>query len=490
MLLQGGTVLVHDDNDHVRAIKADILVEGNIISKIEAGIKPPSDAQIIDCTDKILTPGFVDTHHHVWQTLLKGRHGDDMLLDYFPKGNFTSSIHTDADFFWGQLGGCLAMLDAGTTTVVDHAHFNYTTESTDVSSGIRSVFCYCPTSRVESWKPFKLGNQDLLSDWVMSTLSDLASQAPFGNGRITLGLAFDGFWYPKEVVVDLFTKVKEIGIKLITTHYGRSAVQALQSPIELLDQYGILDSTYLFSHTTNATPKDAALLLSSNSHCATTPSTELQMLGGSTAAFHPTLNLTSQCGVGVDCHSNNSVSIVSELRLLLQHSRGVYNQTFIDKEKVPRKLNHTVEEAFNLGTIGGARAAGLGDKVGSLKVGKLADILVWDASSPAMVCAAQHDPVQAVILQSSPKDIEMVIVDGVTRKEGGKLKPVELGAGRKIWGGDGAEGGSLEWKNVSKELVKRRERVQEEIEKLDMEEAGKGIIKEFYINDTVIVDRV
>lgn len=86
MLFQGGTVLVHDENDHVHAIKADILVEGNTIAKIEAGIKGPSGAQVIDCTDKILTPGFVDTHHHVWQTLLKGRHGDDLLLDYFPKG--------------------------------------------------------------------------------------------------------------------------------------------------------------------------------------------------------------------------------------------------------------------------------------------------------------------------------------------------------------------------------------------------------------------
>lgn len=214
------------------------------------------------------------------------------------------------------------------------------------------------------------------------------------------------------------------------------------------------------------------------------------MIGGSTAAFHPTFNITSQCGVGVDCHSNQSVSIVSELRLLLQHSRGVYNQTFVDKGKVPRKVNHTVEEAFNLGTIGGARAAGLSDKVGSLKVGKLADILVWDASSPAMVCAAQHDPVQAVILQSSPKDIEMVIVDGVVRKEGGKLKPVDLKFGREIWGGDGVEGESLEWKDVSKELVKRRERVQGEIEKVNMEEALKGVIKGFYIDERVIVDTV
>ncbi|KUJ08673.1 Metallo-dependent hydrolase [Mollisia scopiformis] len=494
MLLKGGTVLVHDEQDHVHALKTDLLIEGNTISKTEDDILASSSTQIIDCTDKILTPGFIDTHHHVWQTLLKGRHGDDTLLDYFPKGNFTSSVHDSEDFFWGQLGGCLAMLDAGTTTVVDHAHLNYAPESSkaaiaaDISSGIRSVFCYCPTPRTESWSPFKFSGHDMLPDWVMTTMKELASKAPFGDGRITLGLAFDALWMPKEVVVNLFTKAKDMGIKLITTHYVRSAIQAPHSPIEVLDSYGILDSAYLFSHTTNATPKDAALLLSSNSHASTTPSTELQMLGGSTAAFHPTLNMTSQCGVGVDCHSNNSVSIVSEIRLLLQHVRAVYNQKFVDKGVVAKKVNHTVEEAFNLGTIGGARAAGLSDKVGSLKVGKFADILVWDATSPAMVCAAQHDPVQAVVLQSSPKDIEMVIVDGVIRKEGGRLRDVDLRPGREMWGGDGAKGDVVSWNDVSKELVKRRESVQSVIEGLDMEEARKGIIQGWYINEEVIVD--
>ncbi|KAE8451450.1 hypothetical protein EG329_004079 [Mollisiaceae sp. DMI_Dod_QoI] len=500
MLLQGGTVLVHDEDDHVHAIKADILIEGNTIAKIEAGIKPPSGTRVIDCKDKILTPGFVDTHHHVWQTLLKGRHGNDLLLDYFPKGNFTSSVHTTEDFFWGQLGGCLAMLDAGTTTVVDHAHLNYSPESSkaaiaaDISSGIRSVFCYCPTPRMESWKPFKFSSQDMLPDWVMSTMSELASKAPFGDGRITLGLAFDGFWYPKEVVVDLFTKARDMGIKLITTHYVRNALQSPNSPIELLHNYGILNSTfnYLFSHTSNCTPRDASLILSSSSHASTTPSTELQMSCGTPSAFHPTLSahLQSQCSIGIDCPSNQSVSIPSELRLLLQHARGMHNQKFVDQGKVPRTVNWSVEEAFNLGTIMGARAAGLGEMVGSLRVGWRADVLVWEACSPAMVCAAQEDPVQAVVLHGSVRDIEMVVVDGVVRKERGRLREVDLRRGREVWGGDGVEGGRVEWKDVARELVMRRERVEGEIEGLDMEEARRGVIEGFYIDEKVIVDSV
>lgn len=162
ILLQGGTVLTHGGNDHVLPIKADLLIEGNIITKIEEGIQSPPHAEVIDCTDKILSPGFIDTHHHLWQTLLKGRHGNELLLDYIPTGNFTSSLHSPADMYWGQLGGCLECLDVGTTTVVDHAHLNYSAEHTNagiaatVSSGIRSVFCYCPTPTLESWKPFAI----------------------------------------------------------------------------------------------------------------------------------------------------------------------------------------------------------------------------------------------------------------------------------------------------------------------------------------------
>lgn len=92
MLLQGGTILTHSKDDHVHAIQADLLIEGNIITKIGKDIQAPAETDMIDCTDKIVSPGFIDTHHHLWQTLLKGRHANDLLLDYFPSGKlFTPS---------------------------------------------------------------------------------------------------------------------------------------------------------------------------------------------------------------------------------------------------------------------------------------------------------------------------------------------------------------------------------------------------------------
>jgi hypothetical protein len=65
----------------------------------------------------------------------------------------------------------------------------------------------------------------MLADWVINTLETLAAKSPFGNGRIDLGFAFDGFFLPKEMVVPLLDKVKALGIKVITVHSGRNAIQ-------------------------------------------------------------------------------------------------------------------------------------------------------------------------------------------------------------------------------------------------------------------------
>jgi hypothetical protein len=67
-------------------------------------------------------------------------------------------------------------------------------------------------------------SMNMLPEWVMSTLVDLASKAPFGNRRVQLGIAFDGWFLPQEMVVDFVKKVRSLSVKLITTHSGQGAV--------------------------------------------------------------------------------------------------------------------------------------------------------------------------------------------------------------------------------------------------------------------------
>ncbi|KAL8655970.1 MAG: hypothetical protein Q9210_000567, partial [Variospora velana] len=232
LLLRNGTLITHTkstdgDGDYGIKILRDhsMLVEGDQIVKIAPSIDPPSaETNIIECKDKIITPGFVDTHHHVWQTQLKGRHADQMLLDYMYTGNIQSSNYTAEDIFWGQLGGCMEALDAGTTTVVDHAHCTQTPAHANaalhatLSSGIRSFFCYTPIFRVSKFNPFEI-NPELLPEWCMKQLEELCKSQPIGDNRVKIGFGFDFLFLPKDVLVPMFEKVKSWGIKLFTTHY-------------------------------------------------------------------------------------------------------------------------------------------------------------------------------------------------------------------------------------------------------------------------------
>lgn len=94
LLLKGGTVIVHDAQDKAKGIKADLLVRGNKIAEISPNIKAPSEAEVVDCQDKIIAPGFIDTHRHMWNTALRGRHGDNLLQDYIVQGGIETSPRT------------------------------------------------------------------------------------------------------------------------------------------------------------------------------------------------------------------------------------------------------------------------------------------------------------------------------------------------------------------------------------------------------------
>jgi len=267
----------------------------------------------------------------------------------------------------------------------------------------------------------------------------------------------------------------------------------------------------LFSHACQAHQVDASLLLEHGASISSTPDTELQLALGLPICFDPLFYPRSS--LGSDCHSINSSDILSAMRLSLQTSRGAYNQRYLSHmeliavtnktdpkalpnlhwkatPKNPKKPYATAEEAFNLGTILGARAIGLETDIGSLEIGKKADIVIFDATTPSMVCAADNDPVAAIVQHASVRDIETVIVDGEIRKQDGKLAPVTIDNTNAAELGTGTGSAVIGWADVARELNASRERLKERWAKIDFKDVTAELIKAFHIDEANIVDAI
>lgn len=196
--------------------------------------------------------------------------------------------------------------------------------------------------------------------------------------------------------------------------------------------------------------------------------------------FHP--QLRNSTSFGIDCHSALSSDIVGQMRFSLQHTRAVLNRPIAENLQHPKQLGVTTEEVFNIGTIQAARALGMENQIGQLAEGMLADITIFNTRSPSMVCASDQDPVAAIVLHSSIRDIEMVIIDGNIRKARNVLEPTQVTEALI-----GLQGKTIEWKDVAAQLLRSRKAIQQRIEKLDQAAGSRETYKIFHIDESDII---
>lgn len=211
-----------------------------------------------------------------------------------------------------------------------------------------------------------------------------------------------------------------------------------------------------------------------------TPATESQMAHGDIVGFRSDVIGS----LGADCHSSNPASILHAMRTGLSVARALRNHEILAEDKFPAKVEPTTQQAFNLATIKGARAIRMEEHVGSLKVGKQADLLIIGTESPGMTCAVDHDPLAAVVQHASNSDIETVMVAGEFLKEDGKLVDVEVDeAGLGKWEGSqrvkevAGMDGKLPWKTVAKELRRSRGEIQARIDECDVDAARAKVLE-------------
>lgn len=157
-LLRNGTVISFNDNTASLEVlhNASVLIDNDKISAIGTNISPPANTDIVDVTDKILTPGFVNTHCHMWQTAYRTLAPDCTLADYFTWVSHNSASiksFSAEDVYVSCLEGYLEGLNAGVTSYVEHAHNNWERKTVErgydaaVDGGARVWWCCAAEDR-------------------------------------------------------------------------------------------------------------------------------------------------------------------------------------------------------------------------------------------------------------------------------------------------------------------------------------------------------
>lgn len=429
--IKNGTVVSVDESVGVQH-NCNILVRDGVIAAIGSDILSPEGMKEIDATDHIVSPGFVDTHRHAWQTQLKNITSDALLPEYFLYiRNVYGSCYTPHDAYLGNLLGGLESIDAGITSFVDHCHLiNSPSHSDKLVEGlrdarVRAVFCY-GLYRNQKWTGVAPDTiqDETTPDWRLEDAKRVKEKYFSNQGRSSL-LRF-GF-APAEIErYDLETSIaqlqygRQIGASLITGHISLGKLDRGVHFVRQLKSRGLLGPDILFSHGASLEEDELLAMREHGVSLSVTPETEMQMAMGPPIAFRAHAAHSCAVGLGCDVACNNPIDMFQQMRLLLQAQR---DRDHVTCDGVPTTMSRTCAEVLRLATMGGAECIGLKDVVGSISVGKRADLVLTRCTS--MRLTPVHDPVRALVLYANASDVDTVMVDGVLVKRGGQLTNVD-----------------------------------------------------------------
>jgi cytosine/adenosine deaminase-related metal-dependent hydrolase len=420
LVFRNAMVLTMDGSGVING--GEVLVIGDTIAAVGHNLPVPEGAIEIDAQGGILMPGMVDTHRHMWQTALRGLGADWTLSQYFVFYYLTwGKIFRPEDIAAGNLLSAVEALDSGVTTTVDWSHGLQTVEHGEAAlDALRS-----------SPGRFVLAYGNLLgAPWEWANSADFRSfvKRNFSarDDMLSLQLAFDVTADPAFPEKPAFEVARELGLR-VTTHAGVWGATNDDS-IRLMWENGFMTPEVTYVHAATLTEDSYQRIAASGGSVSV--STESEQSAGQ--GYPPTWQLRKH-GIGISLSMDTSVwwsaDLFSAMRATLSadrsrehleaHSRGdtvVHNQL-------------RAEEVAHWATIGGARAIGLDDQIGSITAGKKADlVLIKNEHSPAMYPLLH--PYGSLVFQAGRGDVHTVIVNGRIVKHDHKLIGIDLAAAK------------------------------------------------------------
>jgi 5-methylthioadenosine/S-adenosylhomocysteine deaminase len=417
-LLKGGTVLSMDPEVGDLDV-GDVLVEDGKISAVQPSID--ADAEVVDCTGKILIPGFIDSHRHTWEAAIRGCAPNATLDDYFVEVLDTfAPLYQPDDVYASNLAGSLECLNAGITTLVDWSHINNTPEHPDAAikalqeTGIRSQYAYgsANTSLEKYWY---FSAEAIPDDDVKRVRSTYFSS---DDGLLTMGLATRGPAFTQDQVVQSeWALARELGIPL-TVHVGMGRLAGRYAMVEQLDRLGLLGPDITFIHCCYFSEHEWQRVADTGGSISIAPQVELQMGHGWPPANKP-MQFGMRPSLSIDVVTTVPGDMFTQMRAIFGAERARVNAVCWEADTGIPDTMLTARKTLEMATINGAHVAGVEDRTGSLTPGKRADIVL--VRKGPFGDSVVDDACAHVLLQTSPRDIDTVLVDGKVRMKAGVL---------------------------------------------------------------------
>jgi cytosine/adenosine deaminase-related metal-dependent hydrolase len=406
ILLRGGVVLSLDRQVGDFA-QADVLIEDGKIREVRPNIAASGDDMaVVDAAHLILIPGFIDTHSHSYQGLLR-----NILVSGLLNPDYNRDVQTTltpayqaADAYAGVLATALGMIDMGTTAMVDISQVSHTPEHSDAciralqEAGIRAVFAYHRGAGPAAQYP-----QDIkrLQRTYFSSKDQLLTLALTAN-----------------LNASVFELAREVGVPVVQHLVGND----LSPQLVALAQAGLLRPGDEYIHCLGINDAAWRLIKDTGGQVSICAPIDMAMGHGLPAiqealdhGFRPSLSSDHGVAIAQDFFSVMRSTYTLQRLLILQRARK-------GEQNLPPLLN--CRDLLEFGTVAGARCANIDGKVGTLTPGKEADIVMLRADR-LDVWPLNNAPMAAVNLMN-PSHVDTVFIAGKVKKWRGNLVGVDV----------------------------------------------------------------
>ena len=411
ILVFNGTIVTFDDHDTI-VHEGAVLIVDDSIARIgpTAELVPEHPAALhIDADGGIVLPGLINAHTHVPMTLLRGIADDLVLMDWLQNHIFpVEAEFVDEEFVrWGTKLACLEMLRGGITTFVDMYYFEDAIAEEADLCGMRAVvgesLVDFPAPDHETWEEAVAYTRSFVEKWR-------------GHSRVTPAVAPHApYTVSAEHLVEAHALAEELDVPLLI-HLAEDYAEVEQilertgkTPVEYAHDLGILTKRVLAAHMIWPTEDEIELLVDAGVGVAHCPQSNMKVAAG-VAPVPDMIAAGVAVGIGTDGPaSNNDLNLWEEI----DTAAKLHKVTRLDPTVM------TARQVLRMATIEGAKALGLDAEIGSLEVGKRADLVV--VRSDGYHQQPHYNPYSLLAYSTKASDVATVIVDGQIVVEDGNV---------------------------------------------------------------------